>query len=167
LQKGRKDIKTMHGSHTVCDLGQTLVTIRALSSLTSQNAHTIARTIAALDDGWSVQTWDDYDGYLSILIEPPDQATAQPSYVISGTIQRIELAKLRGDELITLGAFDSVCSAVDQLVRACKPTNELSWVYRLRDWLSGPGPWAASLMPGLSLFQLRPVKAGCVRSRRG
>ena len=106
----------MHNGYPLCHPSQAPVVVRALHSLTAQNADTIGRTIAELDRGWAVQTWDDYDGYLSILIEPVDQDAAQPSYSISGTVKRIELAKLCGDEMITLGAF-TVQTVADQLVR--------------------------------------------------
>ena len=106
----------MHNGHPLCDQSQAPLVIRALHSLTAQTAETIGRTIADLDRGWSVQTWDDYDGYLSILIEPVDQDAAQPSYLISGTVKRIELAKLEGDEMTTLGAF-TAHTVADQLVR--------------------------------------------------
>ena len=106
----------MHNGHPLCHHSQAPVVIRALHSLTAQTADTIGRMIADLDGGWSVQTWDDYDGYLSILIEPVHQDPAQPSYFISGTVKRIELAKLCGDEMITLGAF-TVHTVADQVVR--------------------------------------------------
>ena len=51
-------------------INQDLATIRALSSITSQQADTIAQAVQASGRAWDVQTIDDYDGYLSILIEP-------------------------------------------------------------------------------------------------
>ncbi len=107
----------VQNSHNVCDLEQTLVPIRALSSLTSSDVDMLSCAVNRLTTGWMVQTCDDYDGYLSILIEPADQAASQASYLISGTVNRLELAQLCGDELVTVGIFGDVHTVIDQTVR--------------------------------------------------
>ena len=47
------------------------IVVRALSSITSEQADTIAQIVhASSGPSWDIQTVDDYDGYQSILIEP-------------------------------------------------------------------------------------------------
>ena len=50
-----------------------------------------------------MQTCDDYDGYLSILIEPAGHSPERTTYYISGTTSWIELAEIHDESLTTLG----------------------------------------------------------------
>ena len=83
-----------------------LVTIRALSSITSQQAETIAQAIYASGRAWEVQTFEDYDGYLSIMIGPSGISDKQKSFFISGTVQSLELFEAQDDNLIALASFN-------------------------------------------------------------
>ena len=98
----------MDTSQLYQDLDQGPVTIRALHSLTQQQAAIIAHAVAAVAPHWTVQTCDDYDGYLSIMVEPAGPSPEQPAYYISGTIGRIELAEAQGDDLNTIACFHDV-----------------------------------------------------------
>lgn len=92
----------MHTGHNYRDLEQGPATIRALRSLAPRDADAITQAVAAVGDGWSVQTSDDYDGYLCILVEPQDETAGQLTYLISGTVNRIELAEMHHDEMHTI-----------------------------------------------------------------
>jgi hypothetical protein len=105
----------MHPDQAYRVLEQGPVAIRALRSLRSDDTETVIHAIAAAGKGWSVQVCDDYDGYRSILVEPKDESAAHPAYLISGTVNWIELAEIRNDELSTVGAFDNVTSAAKAL----------------------------------------------------
>ncbi len=84
------------------------VTIRALSSITSQQAKAITQAVLAYGDAWDVQTIDDYDGYLSILIEPTVRSDEQKAFFISGTAQRLELFETQDDNLVPVADFSDV-----------------------------------------------------------
>ncbi len=106
--RNREDIKMVQNSHNVCDLEQTLVTIRALSSLTSSDVDMLSCAVNRLTTGWMVQTCDDYDGYLSILIEPTVHDDKQKAFFISGTAQHLELFEVHDDNLIPVADFSDV-----------------------------------------------------------
>ncbi len=90
------------------------VVIRALSSLSSPH---VEAAVAAAGDGWAVQTTDDYDGYLSIVVEPSEQASDRPAYLISGTLQQIELAEIRDETLTTILKASDMAAIVSELSR--------------------------------------------------
>ena len=95
------------------------VTIRALRSLTREQAEVVSEAVTRLDIGCTTECYDDCDGYLSIMVAP--ETEVQPTYVISGTIEQIELARLHDDKLERLGTFNTVQQAVsmlDALLRA-------------------------------------------------
>ncbi len=87
---------------------QASVTIRALSSITSEQADTIVRAVQASGSAWTVQTTDDYDGYLSILVEPIVQHDEQKSFFISGTAQHLELFEACDDDMTSVASFSDV-----------------------------------------------------------
>ncbi len=87
---------------------QDSVIIRALSSITPQQAETIAQAVRASGRAWDVQTVDDYDGYLSILIEPSVSTDKQRSFFISGTTQHLELSEAHDDNLVAIANFSDV-----------------------------------------------------------
>lgn len=91
--------------------------IRALRSLTLRDADLIAQALGATGNGWSVQTYDECEGYLSILVEPKDGTVGQPSYLISGPVNRIELALVSDDNLRTLGCFQNLAIAAEELIQ--------------------------------------------------
>ena len=89
------------------------VTIRALRSLTREHADVVSQAVTRLGIGWTTECYDDCDGYLSIMVSP--ETEVQPTYVISGSIERIELARLHDDKLVRLGIFNTVQEAVTLL----------------------------------------------------
>ena len=81
------------------------IIVRALSSITSEQANTIAQIVHASGQSWDVQPVDDYDGYQSILIKPGIRSNEQKALFISGTAQRLELFEARDDDLALVGTF--------------------------------------------------------------
>lgn len=84
--------------------------IRALHSLTRRDANAVRSTVRAAATGYSVQEHDDYDGYLSLLITPTDDAA--PSYVVAGRTGAVDVAVLQNDDMIALGTFPSIGAAM-------------------------------------------------------
>lgn len=95
---------------------QVSVTIRALSSITSQQGDTITKAIRASGLAWTVQTTDDYDGYLSILVEPTIHGGEQKSFFISGTAHHLELFEAQNDNLIALANFTTIEAILARLL---------------------------------------------------
>jgi hypothetical protein len=102
-------IKMMTASQPPRDVAhQHSVTIRALSSITPQQANIIVQAVRASGLDWVAQTTDDYDGYLSILVEPAAPDDNQKSYFISGTTQKFELFETQDDNLVALASCSDV-----------------------------------------------------------
>ena len=87
------------------------IIIRALSSITLQQADTITQAVRASGQRWIVETFDDYDGYLSILLEPSVDDDRHPAFFIAGTAQHLELFEAHDDKVLPIASF----SEVDQL----------------------------------------------------
>ena len=87
---------------------QDLVTIRTLDSITLDQVKTLAQAIQAGRRAWDVQTIHDYDGYLSILVEPSVRDNAQKSLFISGTAQHLELFEIYDDNMTLVATFNDV-----------------------------------------------------------
>jgi hypothetical protein len=102
-----------------CDVGP--VVVRALSSLTNHHARQIAEAVQAAAPDWAIDPLDDYDGYLSVLVSMPDETEGQPSYLISGTVQQIELSEVQGDTMRKVGRFENLDQAVDVLIARLSP----------------------------------------------
>lgn len=83
------------------------VAIRPLRSLTSEALKVVANVVCALPGNWGLEHHDDYEGYLSVLISAAGDSDA-PTYLISGPVGQIELAKFERDELHTLGRFEDI-----------------------------------------------------------
>ena len=81
-------------------------TIRALSSITFEQAEIIVQAVRATRAGWNVHTADDYDGYLSILIAPDVSADKQTSFFVAGTAQRLEVFEACEDNMTSLASFN-------------------------------------------------------------
>jgi len=79
-----------------------------LSSITPQQAETIIRAIQTGSYDCDVQTFDDYNGYLSVLIEPRTLGNDIPAYFITGTKQHLELLKAHNDDLTPIAAFSDI-----------------------------------------------------------
>ena len=94
---------------------QTSALIRALDSLWAGDAYLITNMVEAKNGRWSVQTGDDYDGYLFLLIEPTSENECLPSYLISGKTGQLELAAIDGDQCKTLGRFSETEDLVSDL----------------------------------------------------
>lgn len=83
-------------------------TIRAMSSITFEQAKIIVQAVRATGPEWDVQTPDDYNGYLSILIAPSVSADKQTSFFVAGTAQRLELFKACDDNMTSVASFNDV-----------------------------------------------------------
>jgi hypothetical protein len=90
--------------------------IRALRSLTHDHANQIEDAVQASAPEWDVDRIDDYNGYLAVLVSRKDDIDTEPSYLISGTVDRVELAKIRADTLREVGPFKTVEQAIEALV---------------------------------------------------
>ena len=95
---------------------QDTVTIRALSSITSQQAEIIVSAVHASGLAWVTQTMDDYDGYLSILVAPATYSDNQKSFWISGTNQHLELSMAQDDNLVGIATFNNAKAISSQLL---------------------------------------------------
>ena len=84
---------------------QNTLTIRALSSITLGQADIIAQAVHAGAPSWAVQTTDDYDGYLSILIKPRVGHDKQQAFYIAGTAQLLELFETLDDDMTLITSF--------------------------------------------------------------
>ena len=82
--------------------------VRALSSITPQQAETLAQALQASSYAWDVQTIDDYDGYMSVLIEPRTLGNDMPAYFIAGTKEHLELLKAHNDDLTRIAIFSAI-----------------------------------------------------------
>lgn len=82
--------------------------VRALSSITPGQAQTIIQAIQADSRIWEVQTIDDYDGYLSILVEPNVSGNKQKAFFVSGTAQHLELFETYDDDLTSVASFNDI-----------------------------------------------------------
>ena len=105
----------MHTQPVFRDRDHNLALVRALRSLRLGDAEVVSKIVDAFEN-WSVQTGDDYDGYLFMVIEPSAEYARQlPSYVVSGKTGQIELAVVHGDDCQTLGRFDDIYGLVAEL----------------------------------------------------
>ena len=87
---------------------QDSIIIRALSSITAQQAETIAQAVQAKCLNWGVQTTDDYDGYLSIIVEPVVHSDKQKAFFVSGTAQHLKLFDTYKDNMMSVATFNDV-----------------------------------------------------------
>ncbi len=106
----------MHTRPISFDLDQNSTLVRAFLSLRASDVEIVAHAVDGFGGSWSVQTCDDYDGYLFILVEPSAQRAGQlPSYMISGKTGQIELAAVDGDDCQTLGRFGDIYGITAEL----------------------------------------------------
>ncbi len=110
-------IKMIHSSPLYLTPEQHPVTIRAIQSLTQSQADAVSRAVGALSAEWSVDQHEDYEGYLSLVVSRDDQKSTGPTFLISGSVDRIELAELRADELHRLGNFSAIDELIAELAR--------------------------------------------------
>lgn len=82
--------------------------IRALSSITLDQADKLTEIIRGVGPRWEVQTFDDYDGYLSLLVTSLIQSENEKSFSITGKAEYLELWQVQGDDFTPLGSFNSV-----------------------------------------------------------
>ena len=110
-------------THPICfDYDQQAAFVRAFRSLTFQDAEIVAQLIDVFGSTWSVQTSDDYDGYLFMLIEPSAERRERlPSFIVSGKIGKIELAVVDGDDCRTLGCFGDIYGLTAELTERLRP----------------------------------------------
>lgn len=88
------------------------VAVRALRSITQDQVRTAVQALSAHDDLWIVDQHVDYDGYLSLVITHHVHIA---TFVISGTVDRIEIAVLREEELQPLGVYQTFDEALLQI----------------------------------------------------
>ena len=86
-------------------VNQGSIIIRALSSITLEQADTITQAVRASGQSWNIETFDDYDGYLSILLEPSLDDDRVPAFFIGGTAQHLELFEVHGDDILAIASF--------------------------------------------------------------
>ncbi len=98
----------MTTTHPHQNANQDPVIIRALSSITPKQADTIAQAVHASHQDCEIQIVDDYNGYLSVLIEPSVSRSEQKAFFISGTAQRLELFEAYNDDLALIATFSDV-----------------------------------------------------------
>ena len=84
--------------------------IRALSSLTKRDGAVIRATVRVTGNLFRVDEHDDYDGYLSFLLTPLQEAAA--GFLVCGRAGAVDLAELRGDNMVALGRFPSIGAAM-------------------------------------------------------
>lgn len=84
--------------------------VRALSSLTRRDAAAVRATVRAAGNVYAVEEHDDYDGYLSLLLTPPQEGGA--SSLVSGRTGAVDLAAVQGDSMTALGCYPSVGAAM-------------------------------------------------------
>jgi hypothetical protein len=92
------------------------VTIRALSSLTSEASGVVKRAVERAAPDWCVDTIDDYDGYLSIVVSRVDEHEGDPTFLISRRADQIELARLQADQLRSIATFATIEDATATLI---------------------------------------------------
>ncbi len=98
------------------NLDQNTTLVRALRSLSISDAEIVAKKVNAVGGNWSIQTVDDYEGYLFMLIEPaPESAGRLSSYIVSGKCGQSELAIIDGDLCQTLSRFSNIDSLAAEL----------------------------------------------------
>ena len=85
-------------------------TIRAFTSLTRRDADAVRNTLRAAACCYSANEHDDYDGYLSMLLTPADEA--HPSYMVGGRTGAVDIAELQGDDMAALGTYPSIGAAM-------------------------------------------------------
>ena len=90
--------------------GTASATIRAFSSLTRRDADAVRATLRAASCSYTVQEHDDYDGYLSLLLNPADET--RPSFMVAGRTRAVDIAELHGDDMANLGTFASIGAAM-------------------------------------------------------
>ena len=82
--------------------------VRAQSSITPQQTETLVPALQASSYAWGVQTIDDYDGYMSVLIEPRTLGNDMPAYFIAGTKNHLGLLKAHKDDLPPIAIFSAI-----------------------------------------------------------
>jgi hypothetical protein len=95
------------------------VTICALRSLTPQALDAVGDAVRDLPGRWTLERHEDYDGYLSLLVSPEDDCH-RSTYLISGKIGDIELARFEDEQLHALARFEDIDATAAELVRLLK-----------------------------------------------
>lgn len=95
---------------------QDSVNVRALSSITLHQADIIAQAVLEVAPTWEVLTFDDYDGYLSILVQSAVQDGNQKAFSIAGAAQCLELSEAHGDDLTPVASFSGIDHLAARLI---------------------------------------------------
>lgn len=108
-------MKVMSDGQIIGSYEHSPVTIRALRSLAPQALDEVSDAVRDLPGRWALERHEDYDGYLSLLVSPEGDSD-MPTYLISGKIGAIELARFQGEELQALGLFNNTQATIAELV---------------------------------------------------
>lgn len=113
------EVKMTYRCTVPTSLEQGPVIIRRLRSISPAQADIVAQAVATVAAEWRVESHDDYDGYLSIVISSDDEDA--PTFAISGRTNAIELCEMRDDALQARGCFcamDDTAGALIGLMRS-------------------------------------------------
>lgn len=111
----------MYTGQTIGQLEQGPVVIRALHSLTHSDATRVGQALQTVAPDWQIAEHDDYNGYLSVLISKGDDDAEGRSFLISGLVDRVELAELRDDKLVQLAPIGPLEQAITKLISIVAP----------------------------------------------
>jgi len=89
-------------------VNQDAAVVRALSSITLDQADKLTEIIRGVEPAWDIQTFDDYDGYLSLLLTSLIESKNEKSFSITGKAECLELWQVQGDDFTPLGSFGSI-----------------------------------------------------------
>ena len=104
-------------------LEQGPVTIRALRSLTRQQADVVNQIVTKIAGQWAIEFHDDYEGYLSILVLSAEPGREGPVYIVSGTNSRIEVSVMDEDTLRDVGCYQCMNQAAARLSEVLAVSN--------------------------------------------
>ena len=92
---------------------------RADDSLTQQPVTVVNQAPGAVRGAWRIDQHEDYEGHLTILIAARDRDGNSPTFVVSGRLKHIELARIDAeDDLCECGCFSTIEAVTAALVEA-------------------------------------------------
>ena len=101
--------------------------LRAYDSLTQQHMAVVLQAVEAVSGAWQVDQHESYEGCLTILVTAADSDGEAPSFIVSGRLKHIELARIDGeDDLCECGCFSTIEEATAALVTAMVSTAQVT-----------------------------------------
>ena len=100
-------------NRSTCDA--LLAPIRGLHSLRAVHVETITGVLATARLQCAVESHDDYDGNMMIMITPPAMSGEAHSYILQASRAGIELAIASEDILEMLACFETFSDATEHL----------------------------------------------------